>query len=294
MILLLLILLPAGALLGLYAFMFVLSLFYWYESVNHPCPEIPAKRLSLPAMFVFAAHAAYGLLANMSAFILHYASCFLPKRKKGGENGGSGSDSFPPVVCVHGLWHRAQGWFYMRRALAKAGFTRCFAFSYKSYKYTRPDEICPLLEAAVLEAETRCPGQKPILVGHSLGGVIIRCWLAEPGNADRVQGVLTLGTPHRGSSLAALAFGTLGKSLRPSNPFFADLAAREKDYPFPCVSLVTACDEMVLPQASLIPPGKNWQMRITPTCSHVGMIFRPAAMRMAVWELSRMVPEKNA
>jgi pimeloyl-ACP methyl ester carboxylesterase len=274
---------------GLYSFLFVLSLFYWYESINHPCPEIPAKKLSLPALFVFAGHSSYGILANMSAFVVHYATRLLPQRGTKARGSGAAADApLPPVICVHGLWHRAPGWFYMRRAMAKAGFTRSAVFSYQSYRYRQPDQIVPLLEKAVAAMEQRCPGEKPLLVGHSMGGIIIRCWLGIDGNETRVGGVLTLGTPHRGSSLAALAFGRLGRSLLPANPFFAALTAAERKRPFPCVSLVTACDEMVLPQKNLIPPGPGWELRITPTCSHVGMIFRPAAMRMAVWELSRM------
>lgn len=272
--------------LGFYTFMFVLCLFYWYESANSPNPEIPAPERNLTAMFIFAGHACYGLLANMSAFVLDILTRILPARTQ--TNQTVPGEALPPVLCLHGLWHRGAGWFYMRRAMGKAGFTRSTVITYISSRYQSPEEITPLLEDAVQAMEKRWPGEKPLLVGHSLGGIIIRTWLAQDGNADRIAGILTLGTPHRGSRLAALAWGGLGRSLLPSNPFFSDLEARERPCAIPRVSLVTATDEMVLPQASLIPPGEGWVMRLTPTCSHVGLIFRPAAIRMAVWELAKM------
>ncbi|MDL2272438.1 alpha/beta hydrolase [Desulfovibrio sp. OttesenSCG-928-I05] len=260
--------------LGFYTFMFVLCLFYWYESRNSPCPEIPSPPQTLPGMLIFAGHACYGLLANMSAFVLSFACRFLPDRKQNTADGPG--KPLPPVLCLHGLWHRGAGWFYVRRAMAIAGFTRSEVITYISSRYHSAEDITPLLENALQAMEKRWPGEKPLLVGHSLGGLIIRCWLAKEGNAERIAGVLTLGTPHRGSRLAALAWGELGRSLLPSNPFFNDLEAREKEYAIPCVSLVTCLDEMVVPKACLVPPGLGWAMRLTPPLLSCRVNFPPS------------------
>ena len=43
------------------------------------------------------------------------------------------------------------------------------------------------------------------VVGYSAGGVVARLWLSGPGEGEPVRRAVTLGTPHRGTDLAALA-----------------------------------------------------------------------------------------
>ncbi len=53
---------------------------------------------------------------------------------------------------------------------------------------------------------------KPWVVGHSLGGMISRYAIQEAGCADRISGLITLGTPHRGTPMAFAGLG-LGVGL---------------------------------------------------------------------------------
>ncbi len=46
------------------------------------------------------------------------------------------------------------------------------------------------------------PGQKPWLIGHSIGGIIARDAVQLGGAASRVAGVVTLGSPHKGTPAA--------------------------------------------------------------------------------------------
>ncbi len=55
-------------------------------------------------------------------------------------------------------------------------------------------------------------GCRPWLVGHSLGGLICRYAIQEGGAADRVRGLITLGSPHRGTPVAFAGIG-LGVGL---------------------------------------------------------------------------------
>ncbi|CAN5619210.1 lipase [soil metagenome] len=48
------------------------------------------------------------------------------------------------------------------------------------------------------------------LVGYSAGGEIVRWYVAELGGAARVRRVVTLGSPHHGTDLAALVAGVAG------------------------------------------------------------------------------------
>jgi triacylglycerol lipase len=60
------------------------------------------------------------------------------------------------------------------------------------------------LGAAVSEALERTGEATVDVVGYSAGGIVARLWVAD-GNAGVVRRVLTLGSPHHGTSLADLA-----------------------------------------------------------------------------------------
>jgi len=54
------------------------------------------------------------------------------------------------------------------------------------------------------------------LVGHSMGGLIAREYIQHLGGAAHVRSLVTLGTPHRGTPMAALGVAVLGFGLLPT------------------------------------------------------------------------------
>ena len=255
---------------------------YWYETGNTPCEDIPAGTWSVRGVIRLWLDAAW------TALFLCIAILADPILRRVGKKDATDPDDLPPVLLVHGLYHNASGWIFLRKRLEKAGFRKIHTFVYSSWK-TDIAFITNRLNTAVLEVERQYPGRKPLLVGHSLGGLIIRNWLAKEENQERILGLVTLGTPHRGSKMAALAFGKLGRSLLPANAFFDDLARTEKPASIPCVSLAAEADTMVLPQCCLVPVTKGWELKLTPYATHAGLLVKGAVLRMAVWELHRMV-----
>lgn len=117
------------------------------------------------------------------------------------------------VLLVHGFQSRGTTWDDMRSStLRSIQNARFVTFDYErvhDHWVTDPD-IGPRLAQVIRcysESSLKQGGTgKVVLVGHSMGGLAIRCALAEKcgrvaGNADRVGLVVTLGTPHRGSLL---------------------------------------------------------------------------------------------
>lgn len=255
---------------------------YWYERGNSPCEEIPSASYAPRPVAKLVFEAAVSILQLGLAYALDPIMRHI-------ENADKHEDAadYPPVLLVHGLYHSPSGWMYLRKSLRKAGFRKIHTLAYSSWN-TNIDAVTDHLESSVKKLEERYAGRKMLLVGHSLGGLVIRNWLAGEENQQRVLGVLTLGAPHRGSKMAALAIGALGRSLGPDNPFFAELARREKEASIPCVSLVSEADTMVLPQRNLVPVTTGWTMRVTPYATHAGMMTKGAVRRMTAWELHRM------
>lgn len=256
---------------------------YWYEAGNSQAGDIPTPSWSFrPCVKLWLGAAWSALLLGIAFPLDPIARRIRPPQKDGGD------ENLPPVLLVHGLYHSPSGWMYLRRHLLKAGFRDIRTVKYSSWK-TDIETLTTILDAAVGDMETRCPGRKPILVGHSLGGLLLRNWLASEDNQKRALGAVTLGAPHRGSKMAALAFGALGKSLHPSNPFFKDLAHREAAATIPCVSLVSEGDTMVLPPQNLVPVTRGWDMRLAPYATHAGIMLKGPVMRMVIWELHRII-----
>ncbi|MDR3073474.1 MAG: alpha/beta fold hydrolase [Deltaproteobacteria bacterium] len=258
---------------------------YWYERENADCADIPSPRYSPRAVVRLWLEAAWAFLLLLVAFPLDPIA-----RRLGKTAPDKDEDGLPPVLLVHGLYHHPSGWLYLRRALRKAGFRNIRTVAYSSWN-TSIEKVTAVFDKAVEGIEREYAGQKPLLVGHSLGGLIIRNWLAEAGNGRRALGALTLATPHQGSKMAGVAFGALGRSLTPANPFFAELARREGPAPVPCVALVSEADTMVLPQKNLVPVTSGWTMRLAPYATHAGMLTKGAVLRMAAWELHRMITD---
>lgn len=259
------------------------NLLYWYESTNEPSEDVPALQLTAYNCLRLWACTAWGLIIGVLVRPFSLVQKYWDKPLTPLLPGQDG----PPLLMLHGLYHDNSAWILMRRHLHKAGFSRVHMLHYPAVR-SKLEDLPQYLEKAVAELEQLYPGEKPLLVGHSLGGLVIRAWMAQDGNQTRAAGVLTLGTPHRGSKVGAMAIGSLGRSLIPSCPFFAELAKREQPAAIPCVALATQGDTMVLPLQDLVPVTPNWEFRLTSLTSHLGMLFSPAVHRMVAWELHRM------
>lgn len=61
------------------------------------------------------------------------------------------------------------------------------------------------------------------LVAHSMGGLALRYYLQFEGGAEHVRRAVFLGTPHRGTVAAMLAWGEGGREMVPGSAFLADL-----------------------------------------------------------------------
>jgi triacylglycerol esterase/lipase EstA (alpha/beta hydrolase family) len=114
------------------------------------------------------------------------------------------------------------------------------------------------LGAAVDAALGRTGARTVDIVGYSAGGVVARLWVAADSHADRVRRVVTLGSPHHGTTLADLA-GDLAPTSCPigceqlgtTSDLLARLNAGDETPPGPTwVSVWTEQDETVTPPDS--------------------------------------------
>ena len=92
------------------------------------------------------------------------------------------------------------------------------------------------------------------VVGYSAGGVVARLWVRDHGGGAVARRVLTLGSPHHGSSQAALGAGLAGgcptacEQLVPDSDLLRRLNARDETPDGPAwVTLRSTADQVVTP-----------------------------------------------
>ncbi|WP_320006394.1 alpha/beta fold hydrolase [Maridesulfovibrio sp.] len=207
--------------------------------------------------------------------------CNLPLFKKNGDS--------IPILMIHGLYHNKAAWLLMRYRLNLAGFSNLHTWQYNSFTTSYPELVLELRNViAKLHKET---GQKIILTGHSLGG-LISCGAANAPETEKLcAGIITLGTPYKGSNLAAIAIGRLGRSLHPQGVLFN--GENKIKYPpnIPKTAIISPTDEMVLPWSNLEPCSGTWDILRCRAMGHVAMLYSGETSAMVARAIYRI---KNA
>ena len=178
----------------------------------------------------------------------------------------------PIIVLVHGVYHNASAWLLFRRRLRKAGFRNIFVMNYGSF-FTNFEQTLGEFEDFVADARHAVPNQPVYLIGHSLGGLISRVY-AERSKASAIPAaVITLGSPHQGSKIAAFGIGRLASSLIYRGPLFAEIEAGPARFPCTGVAVFSPVDNMVLPPEAMRVPYPGWVYIETDPLSHTAMLY---------------------
>jgi len=177
-------------------------------------------------------------------------------------------------VCNRGLWNP---WL---RALTRAKVP--FLAVNLEPIFGSIEDYVPIIERAVARLEV-ATGQSPIVVAHSMGGLALRRWWVEPGNAARVHRAITLGTPHHGTWLARYAVSANGRQMQREGDWLRRLAEREPpDRAQRFVCFYSHCDNIVFPGSTAMLAGAD--NRHLPAVAHVDMADQPEP-RQELWRL---------
>lgn len=161
-----------------------------------------------------------------------------------------------PVVLVHGLIDNRSAFPVLGRGLRRRGFDRVVAYDYSPR--TSDLRVAAAGLGTWVDELLRSTGEPQVhLVGHSLGGLVGRYYVQCLGGSERVDTLVTLGTPHAGTRTAALLPSSLGRQLRPGSSLLAELEAPVDRCPTRMVAIWSDVDQVVRPvrSATITHPG---------------------------------------
>jgi len=186
---------------------------------------------------------------------------------------GSGVRGRRGMVLVHGILCNRGFWNPWLARLEAQG--HAFVAVNLEPVFAPIDDHVHALERAV-EAVTEATGLPPLVVGHSMGGLVLRAWLGGT-DAGRVHHAVTLGTPHGGTWLARFARLDPGRQMNPQGDWLRALARRGPPglaTRFTC--WYSNCDNVVQPPSTATLAGAD--NRLEPGAAHVELAFRPRVM----------------
>lgn len=171
------------------------------------------------------------------------------------------------LVFVHGLAANRSGFLPLQTALRLAGHRRQIAVSYKSR-----GSIEALALRLKRELDQRVGGGRIDLIAHSMGGLVARFYLQQLGGERRVDRLITLGTPHRGTHAASFVPSPLVRQLLPDGPFLRHLNALPAPERTRVTSIVAGRDLLIQPvESAACPFGDVCRVE---DAGHVELLFR--------------------
>jgi triacylglycerol esterase/lipase EstA (alpha/beta hydrolase family) len=161
------------------------------------------------------------------------------------------------------------------------------------------DDYVPQVHQAVEALCKESGSEKVVIVAHSMGGLVARAYLRRHG-PQRVAKVITLGTPHRGTSTAQFGIGLNCRQMHWTgdeqegvcSEWLHELAASEDPAVYALfVSIYSHHDNIIAPQTSSHLSGAtNIEL-----CGigHVALALHPAVQARVIDEIRRASPHAS-
>ncbi len=199
---------------------------------------------------------------------------------------GTATDAHLPVLLVHGYAGTESVWEPLCSALHAVGFDRVFSVSYNSFATDLP-QLTAQIAASAQRAVDSTGAAGLHMVGHSLGGLLLRHAIARHRLWDVVSTAVTIATPHSGSRLAQWAPGSCARLMHPGTPLL-DAEVSASGTPPRWLSYYSEGDRVVPPgSAQLTDPRLGATNLRIPACGHLTICRDPRLIRSLVGELCR-------
>ncbi|KIF68350.1 lipase [Streptomyces sp. AcH 505] len=129
----------------------------------------------------------------------------------------------PPVLMVHGFVDNRSVFVLLRRSLSRHGWRHLEFINYSPLTCDIPTAAATLGER-IEEICARTGHRRVDVIGHSLGGLIARYYVQRLDGDERIRTLVTLGTPHEGTSVVPIASAhPIVRQMRPGSAVMKEL-----------------------------------------------------------------------
>ncbi|MFF0556034.1 esterase/lipase family protein [Streptomyces sp. NPDC020472] len=186
-------------------------------------------------------------VAILTGHLVLYPSGMVAERLSPAPRPTTSTPGSRPVILLHGFVDNRSVFVMLRRSLLRHGRGCVESLNYSPL-------TCDLRAAAGLlgrrvdEVRARTGHAEVDIVGHSLGGLIARYYVQRLDGHSRVRTLVTLGTPHAGTTVAPLADAhPLVRQMRPGSEILRELAGPAPDCRTRFVSFWSDLDQVMVP-----------------------------------------------
>ncbi len=193
----------------------------------------------------------------------------------------SGESDCDVVVLLHGMFATA-GVLRPLRERIESGTGAVTA----SFTYAPGTGVVELAER-LGELVARVPARSRIhLVGHSLGGLVLRYYVQEMMRDARVAQTICLASPFAGSRHARLLPGLTARDLLPGSDLLTTLqrGSREASQ-LPHLS-IAAANDLMIERGAWLPTGERI---VIDAVGHNGLLYHPAAIDAVVRRIREVI-----
>ena len=163
-----------------------------------------------------------------------------------------------PVLLIHGYCCNYGVWRDVAARLQALGHT-VLAINLEPL-FCSIDDYAPQVEQAVAQLRAQTGQQRVALVGHSMGGLVIRAWMRVYGDTQ-VAVAVTLGSPHQGTQITPHAKLPNARQMVWASDWLQALQASESPQRRALLRVaLTEQDAIVFPQSAQTLPGVDTQV----------------------------------
>lgn len=187
-----------------------------------------------------------------------------------------------PVVLVHGYAMSRAYFLLLTARLGRAGLGPFYGFEY--WTLGKVASAARRLGEFVEEL-CRFHGVEAVdLVGHSMGGLVARYYVALGGGASRVRHLVTLGSPHSGTEVSYFGVGRPVHELMPGSALLTRLDAAGLPAAVQALAIWSRGDSMVWSEEQARLPGA--QTLVFDDLGHLGLLASRRVARAVAGFLS--------
>ena len=158
-----------------------------------------------------------------------------------------------PVIVVHGYAMNRANFVPLAFRLARAGLGPIVGFEY--WTLGRTAAAARQLAWFIDHVQTMTGAAEVDIVGHSMGGIVGRYYVAFGGGDGVVKNLVTLGSPHGGTDLAAAGVGAPTRELLMGSKLLQRLAFAGAPRKTRVLTIFSRCDVFVPAARQLEVPG---------------------------------------